>query len=258
MTRHNKKHDSDMQQQRYTSLMCSGSVDLTIEACDDGLTLRAPESFECTTNDTGITVRSRSTVSFCNGGDVSIVNCSNNYNSSQNYFGKLSCRCQGPQRIVVDGVDVTDDVKLAVAKKKATIDPVEEDDTYKREYILIGDVRLNEITLSGSGQLRVSDASLLDLDEVAFRASGSTVVELPQCGVHTLFITTSGAAVASGPVSAQRLVVGASGASRVTGFHAQRSAKLNASGCGSITVGVDSQANVDKSRSGCAHITATR
>lgn len=244
--------------QRFTSLECGGVVEITVSEVVEGggVRLSSAEPFLCETDGGKIVVRGRP--GFTGGitmtnGNITINGCSNNYNSFNNINGCTFIQSgRGTQRIIIDGVDVTSDVRQAVEKKKGAA--TEETDDCKREYMLLGTVALAEISVSGSSQCVLQDHALLDTDSVELEASGSASLWLPPGKIDRLDISASGCGKISGDVTARRLIVKSSGTASVSKFYATESAKLKASGCASITVGASTLASVDRTKSGCANI----
>lgn len=249
--------------QRFTSLECSGVVDITVLAVEGGVHLESAESFLCETDGNKIVVRSRPGLSpvgiTMTNGCISIGNCSNIHNSFNTINGCTfiqSNKGGSTQRIIIDGVDVTSEVRQVVEKKKGST--LEEVDDCKREYTLFGAVALTEISMYGSSRCVIQDVVLLDTDSVELDASGSTTLCLPPCKIERLDISVGGCAKISGDVTVGRLLVKSSGTSSVSNFYVTKSAKLKASGCASIVVGASAEASVDRSKSGCANIVVTK
>jgi hypothetical protein len=140
-----------------------------------------------------------------------------------------------------------------VVEKKKGVTPEEGGDC-KNEYTLIGIVVIGEISMSGSSQCKIYDATLMDKNSIELDLSGSTSLFLPPCQIERLDVSGSGCSYIRGNVTVDRLSVRCSGTSSVHQFHVNKSAKLKASGFASITVGVSPEAKVDKSKSGCTRI----
>jgi len=255
--------------QHFVFLECKGSVDIKVSSVEGGVLLRSEKPFLCETEGRKIIVRSKSesstgstmimsggdvtisgpTVtgigSIMAGGNVTISDCSSTtYRTSPQGCTTMmqsTTRDGRTQRVViVDGVDVSNEVRQA--------------DDCKREYTLFGDVTLSKISVSDSSKCQVLDHALLNTNCVGLDASDSAVLCLPPCEIGKMNIFTSSSAIISGHVTVRRLLVRSSGTGGVSDFYATEYAELKADGCASITVRVSTQANVDRSASGCAKI----
>jgi hypothetical protein len=258
------KHKKVITMQRFTSLECNGVVDITVSAVEGGVFISSADPFLCETEGNKIIARS-SLVSMGGGGitmtngNISINGCSNNYNcfnSINGYTFIQSNKGSGTQRIIIDGVDVTTEVRQVVEKKKGTV--TDEEDDSKREYTLLGAVALSEISVSGSSQCLVQDHALLDADAMELYASGISGLFLTSCKIDRLDIVASGCSKISGDVTVRRLLAKSSGTASVSKFYATESAKLKANVRASIVVGASSLASVDRDKSGCANIIVSK
>ena len=143
-------------------------------------------------------------------------------------------------------------MKKAVSEKKVVKE--EEDDSYKSQHVVTGTINLSDISVSGTTALVIEDASLLDKETLDLTTSGSARLEMPMCVVGLLNMITSGCGTIKGDITSQRMIIKSSGSSSVKGFHALNTAKLSASGCGSINISANTQTNITKSKSGCGKI----
>lgn len=237
--------------QRYTALKCTGSVNITVERTEEGLKLCGTEPFECITKDNKIVARNKAIIinsSFSNG-FVNISNCSNISNSFNVSNGATFFQSSRAQRFYVDGVDVTDDVKQAVNKKKATIvQEDKEDERYKREHILIGIILLSDVSISDNSKVQIKHANLLDSEILELSASDSAILDIPSYNTRILTVKTDDSSKIRGDISSQRLLIRASDASSASNFHVQDSCKLKASDCSEISISASREANIEQKK----------
>lgn len=231
--------------QRYTSIQATGTVNVTLKSCDGGMKLTSAEPFAYDTKGQKVVLRGKPSFSSGNGMQISQI-CGNNIFMSNNNNVSGS--------IFINGVDVTDAVRGAVAQKNGKQEE-EEDDDYKREHVLEGIIKLSILSVSGASQLDVTEAVLLDTENLDLDASGTSKLLAPSCGIDALTINTSGCSKITGHgCSAKRLCINSSGTSKVSGFYVFTRARLNASGCSKIAITANPKADVNDNKSGMAKI----
>lgn len=233
--------------QRYTSIEVRGTVNVTLKSSERGMKLTSTEPFAYDTKGQKVVLRGKA--SFSSGGNgmqISQICGGNIFMSSNNNVSGS---------IFINGVDVTDAVRGAVAQKNGKQEEEEEDDDYKREHVLEGIIKLSILSVSGASQLDVTEAVLLDTENLDLDASGTSKLLAPSCGIDALTINTSGCSKITGHgCSAKRLCINSSGTSKVSGFYVFTRARLNASGCSKIAITADPNADVNDNKSGMAKI----
>lgn len=245
--------------QKFSSLECRGAVHVTVSIIAGGIKLCSAEPFFCETDSTKITLRSQAN---SNTGSI-VVNDGNVTISSVSYFSDISNRptfiqninTGGNGCIIIDGYDVSNEVREAIEKKKGTT--TQEKDHGKREYILYDNVTLDEILVSGSSQCVIQDKELLNIDHVRLSSNGAGGITLPSCKIDQLDIHASGSSNICGCAITGILEVHCSGASKVYNFYATKSARMYASGCSSILIDIGRDTDINRHKSGSAQIIAT-
>lgn len=244
--------------QKFSSLECRDAVHVTVSIIAGGIKLCSAEPFLCETDSTKITLRSHPSSNMgsivVNDGNVTISGVSYCSNSKNRSTFIQNINTGGNARIIIDGYDVSNEVREAIEKKKGTT--TQEKDCGQREYVLYDNVTLDEISVSGSSQCVIQDKELLNVNHVRLSSSGSGCITLPSCKIVLLDISASGSSNIYGTTTTEILVAHCSGTARIYNFYAAKSAKMHASGCSSILIDIGKDTNISRSKSGSAQIVA--
>lgn len=227
---HTRVFPKEEKMQRYTSLEATGSVEVNVQSCDGGIKLTSTVPFACDLKDQKILLHDRP--------------------SKGDHRGHCVFLSYNDGSIIVNGVDVTLDVKEALARNKGELD-----DRYKVQHVVEGIIKLSVILSSGVSKLLIYHPVLLDTEKLDLDASGNSKLAIQSCLVDALAIKASHSSSISGfGCFAKRIVINVSGSSKVSQFHAFYQAILNANDMTFINITADATAGLIQNKSDMAKI----